>query len=30
MTQHKKPLMAMQALMLRQVVINNGKAESTH
>lgn len=25
-----KPLMAMQALMLRQVVINNGKAESTH
>lgn len=28
--QHKKPLMAMQALMLRQVVINNGKAESTH
>lgn len=29
-TQHKKPLMAMQALMLRQVVINNGKAESTH
>lgn len=26
----QEPLMAMQALMLRQVVINNGKAESTH
>lgn len=29
-TQETANLMAMQALMLRQVVINNGKAESTH
>lgn len=29
-TQETANVMAMQALMLRQVVINNGKAESTH